>query len=394
VDDTLIVLPAHPRQLHCLKEILDIFATATRLHINFHKNTFVPIHVEADDAAELTAILGYPVAGFPQSYLGLPLSNGKISASVLDLLAVKVARSFPGQRTSLLTSADRLTLASAVLTAQSLYAMAALSLPATTLQRIDRPGKGLFWKGVLKYFGGDCLVACRDVEDSGVGLKDLATLNSALLLKHLHKLFSRESNSWTDWVRLWYDNGFAEDHTPCRRALKALIPQYRAVTMVVLDDGQMDSFWHDAWVEAGACWWMSSPPSTLTVSTQTQPWWRSSVSVASRPTHSNLVSPPPLGTSWPSWNKLSLTSCSGNGPMLVVWLPSRRLSAPPLSMPPSAAPLVGRPCQRSTGTASPPRRESLPSSSAFLPQVPDFWHSGQRVTLGEFGLSHSVFWTL
>jgi hypothetical protein len=250
VDDTLIVLPAHPRQLHCLKEILDVFATATRLHINFHKNTFVPIHVEADDAAELTAILGYPVAGFPQSYLGLPLSNGKISASVLDLLAVKVARSFPGRRTSLLTSADRLTLASAVLTAQSLYAMAALSLPATTLQRIDRPGKGLFWKGVLKYFGGDCLVACRDVEDSGVGLKDLATLNSALLLKHLHKLFSRESNSWTDWVRLWYDNGFAEDHTPCRRALKALIPQYRAVTMVVLDDGQMDSFWHDAWVEA------------------------------------------------------------------------------------------------------------------------------------------------
>jgi hypothetical protein len=119
------------------------------------------------------------------------------------------------------------------------------------LQRIDWPRKGLFWKGALKYFGGDCLVACRDVEDSGVGLKDLATLNSALLLKHLHKLFSGESNPWTDWARLWYDGGFAEDDTPCWHALKALIPQYRAVTMVVLNDGQMASFWHDAWVEAG-----------------------------------------------------------------------------------------------------------------------------------------------
>jgi hypothetical protein len=133
----------------------------------------------------------------------------------------------------------------AVLTAQSLHAMTALPLPATTLQRIDRPRKGLFWKGALKYFGGDCLVACRDVEDSGVGLKDLATLNSVLLLKHLHKLFSRESNPWTDWVRLWYDGGFAEDDTPCWHALKALIPQYQAITMVVLDDGQMASFWHD-----------------------------------------------------------------------------------------------------------------------------------------------------
>lgn len=44
-------------------------------------------------------------------------------------------------------------------------------------------------------------IACRDVEDGNVGLKDLATLNSALLLKHVHKLFSKESNPCVDWVR-------------------------------------------------------------------------------------------------------------------------------------------------------------------------------------------------
>jgi hypothetical protein len=34
-------------------------------------------------------------------------------------------------------------------------------------------------------------------------------------------------------------------------------------------------------------------------------------------------------------------------------------------------------------------QESLPSPSAILPQVPDFWHSGKYATLGEFRFSRS-----
>ncbi|CAN6168854.1 unnamed protein product [Urochloa humidicola] len=254
-DDTLIILPACPVQLHRLKKILDTFASATGLHINFHKSTFVPVHIDQARALELAAILGCPVASFPQTYLGLPLSSVKLSPATLDALSIKAERAFPGWRTSLLTSAGRLTLASAVLTAQSMHAMAVIPLPASTLQKLDRPRKGLFWKGAPKCSGGDCQVAwqlaCREVEDGGVGLKDLATLNTSLLLKHIHKLFTGVSNPWTDWMRLWYDEGYATEDTPCWRQLKALIPQYRAMTTVVLGDGRTTSFWHDAWTEVG-----------------------------------------------------------------------------------------------------------------------------------------------
>ncbi|CAL5065864.1 unnamed protein product [Urochloa decumbens] len=133
--------------------------------------------------------------------------------------------------------------------------MAVVPLPVTTLQQLDRLRKGLFWKGASKCTGGDCQVAwdlvCRDINDGGVGLKDLVTLNTSLLLKHIHKLFTGVRNPWTDWMRLWYDEGHAEEDMPCWRQLKALIPQYRAMTMVVLGDGQTTSFWHDAWAEVG-----------------------------------------------------------------------------------------------------------------------------------------------
>jgi hypothetical protein len=55
------------RRLRCL---LDSFAAATSLHINFHKSTFVPIGVDADRAGELALILECPISALLQMYLG------------------------------------------------------------------------------------------------------------------------------------------------------------------------------------------------------------------------------------------------------------------------------------------------------------------------------------
>jgi len=44
-DDTLIVLRAAEQDVLKLKQLLDQFADATGLQINFHKSTVVPMHV-------------------------------------------------------------------------------------------------------------------------------------------------------------------------------------------------------------------------------------------------------------------------------------------------------------------------------------------------------------
>ena len=122
-DDTLLVLRADRAQVRRLRELLDIFSRATGLCINFHKSTFVPICVEHDLAVDLAGILGCPVSSFPQTYLGLPLSDQKLPASALSFLGSKIAGKIPSWRTSLIPIGGRLTLTTAVLSALPSFSM-------------------------------------------------------------------------------------------------------------------------------------------------------------------------------------------------------------------------------------------------------------------------------
>lgn len=76
--------------------------------INYTKRNFVPIGVDGGQAGELAAILGCPVAAFPQTYLGLPMSDTKLPGRVLDDLAIPTERCIPGWRVQLLNRGGRL----------------------------------------------------------------------------------------------------------------------------------------------------------------------------------------------------------------------------------------------------------------------------------------------
>ncbi|XP_071680972.1 uncharacterized protein [Lolium perenne] len=105
-------------QVRRLREILDLFSQATCLHINFHKSTFVPVGgVSAELASELASILGYPVSSFPQTYLGLPLSDHKLPTAALEFLSIEISKCIPGWRTSMLPIGGRLTLTATVMSA-------------------------------------------------------------------------------------------------------------------------------------------------------------------------------------------------------------------------------------------------------------------------------------
>jgi hypothetical protein len=80
-DHTLIVCQGDLNAASALKQIHDQFAAISRLHINYGKSTLVPIHMSEELTDECVLILGCSRQGFPQSYLGLPLSVNKLSVS-------------------------------------------------------------------------------------------------------------------------------------------------------------------------------------------------------------------------------------------------------------------------------------------------------------------------
>ena len=254
-DDTLIILPADPLQVARLRSVLDTFSRATGLEINFHKSTFVPIHVPPSRATHLASILECSISAFPQNYLGLPLSDHKLPASALEFLATKITKQIPGWRTSLIPIGGRLTLSTAVLSALPLHAMSVLPLQKGVVAKMDRPRRAMLWKAAAVCSGGDCQVAwdfvCRLRSEGGLGVVDFGLQNTCLLLKTLHSLFSGRDTPWTRWVRRSYMCSCPQPSTPSWRHFESLVPLYRSITRVAPVDGATTSLWHDSWTPLG-----------------------------------------------------------------------------------------------------------------------------------------------
>ncbi|KAK8450627.1 hypothetical protein SEVIR_6G062701v4 [Setaria viridis] len=86
-DDTLLLVRAELSDIRRLKRVLDSFAAATGLKINFTKSTAVPMNVSQRILPRLIRILGCKLESFPQVYLGLPLSNRKPLSAFAPLIA-------------------------------------------------------------------------------------------------------------------------------------------------------------------------------------------------------------------------------------------------------------------------------------------------------------------
>jgi hypothetical protein len=99
------------------------------------------------------------LSSFPQTYLGLPLSDRKLLASALDFLAERILARIPRWRLGTLDPGSRLTLTSVVLSALPSFAMSVLPLPKGTIHKMDRPRRAMFWNESTTCAGGDCLVS-------------------------------------------------------------------------------------------------------------------------------------------------------------------------------------------------------------------------------------------
>jgi hypothetical protein len=113
VDDMLIIMRVNDGAAARLKRIFDDFTREIGLVINFSKSTMIPMGVDEPGVAMVAASLGCTVEGFPQTYLGLPLSCEKLMS---------------GWRALLLSLEGRLVLVNDVLDSLPTHAMTAMLL--------------------------------------------------------------------------------------------------------------------------------------------------------------------------------------------------------------------------------------------------------------------------
>jgi hypothetical protein len=199
-DDTLILLRGELSDVLRLRELLDSFSNATRLKINYTKSTAVPMHLSDSVAAQCVQALGCREEGFPQTYLGLLLSCGKLRLATFEPYIARADRYLAGWQSFFLNPMGRTILINSVLDSRLIYLMCALQLPPGLISKLYQKRRGFLWAGDQKASGASCLVAWDKVQTSrqqgGLGIKNLGVQNCYLLLKLVHRLHCPEGSSW------------------------------------------------------------------------------------------------------------------------------------------------------------------------------------------------------
>jgi Reverse transcriptase (RNA-dependent DNA polymerase) len=76
-DDTIVITPAHPKNLKLLIQTFQTFANVSGLHINLNKSGFLPIAIPDNLTTVITNILKCETLTTPIQYLRLPLTIKK-----------------------------------------------------------------------------------------------------------------------------------------------------------------------------------------------------------------------------------------------------------------------------------------------------------------------------
>jgi hypothetical protein len=158
-------------------------------------------------AQELANILHCKASTFPITYLGLPLSDRKLTRSAYLPLIQQEERRLPGWRAHLLSIGRRLTLLNSVLIAQHVYYMSAFFLPKWVIRKIDQIRRRFLWHGYKQHQENKhplCMVSwalvVRSKEIGGLSIRDLEQMNISLLMKWMWQWVSLDNIWWKETI--------------------------------------------------------------------------------------------------------------------------------------------------------------------------------------------------
>jgi hypothetical protein len=115
----------------------------------------------------------------------------------------QVKRSFSSIST-MLTHAGRLQLVNSILSSLPTYIRCTLQLPEIVIKCIDRARKHCLWRGNKNSSKDMPLVAWRKCTKpklkGGLGIINIRTQNTALLMKNLDKFYNRDDIPWVNLI--------------------------------------------------------------------------------------------------------------------------------------------------------------------------------------------------
>ena len=199
-DDLVVLTAPKSEDLHCLHQILQLFAGASGLITNVDKCVATPICCDEDMITEVQQAFHCQVTTFPCKYLGIPLSPKRLRHADEQPLVDSVAARIPTWKSGLLTNAGRLLLTKVVLSAIPVHLSIACCLSEWAIKQIDKRRRAFIWAGTEICSRGKCKVAwpvvCRPLELGGLGVIDLRLFGFALRLRWKWLARTNQNSCW------------------------------------------------------------------------------------------------------------------------------------------------------------------------------------------------------
>lgn len=149
-----------------------MFESISGIRMNLQKTALYHINLIDIESQNLANVFQCQLSSFPFTYLGVPLSDRKLTQKDWGFLIDKFNHTLQGSKGQCLSLGGRITLLNYVLSAVPLYTLSLYSIPKKVLRKIDQIRRQFVWPSV-----------CILKDFRGMGILDLKQMNHALLLK-------------------------------------------------------------------------------------------------------------------------------------------------------------------------------------------------------------------
>ena len=251
--DVMIFCRGNISSVDALKELFLEYASCSGQHTNPSKSTIYAGSISPGRLNYLVNYLGFQAGTLPFNYLGVPIFKGKPKKFHLQPLADKIKVKLSTWKASLLSMAGRSLLVKSVIHAMLVHTLAVYSWPIALLKDIEKWCRNFIWSGDIekrKMVTVSWYTVCKPLEEGGLGLRSLTTLNEASNLKLCWDLI----NSTEPWAVSLKSRALRNDkpvayhiYSSIWSSVKNEYPLITDNTCWLLGNGENINFWSDSW---------------------------------------------------------------------------------------------------------------------------------------------------
>lgn len=209
-DDLILFCKGDKHSVMLNMRALATFANTSGLVANSGKSALYACNMDNDEKQEILSITGFVEDHLPFKYLGVKISARKLSKADCEFMADKIASKIRTWGSRNLSYAGRAQLVNVVLLNMHGYWASMFFLPKKVIEQVVAMCRNYLWTGQVSSSKPAPIawdLVCRSRKEGGLGFKESAAWNLALLGKYVWCIASKADNLWVKWVNHVYLRG-------------------------------------------------------------------------------------------------------------------------------------------------------------------------------------------